>query len=31
MAVSDRTMRTAQALAPFVSVVMDPELGGLMQ
>ena len=30
MAVSDRTMRTQQALAPFASVVMDPELGGLM-
>ncbi len=30
MAVSDRTMRTQHALAPFVSVVMDPELGGLM-
>jgi aspartate aminotransferase len=30
MAVSARTMRTAQALASFVSVVMDPELGGLM-
>jgi aspartate aminotransferase len=30
MAVSARTIRTQQALAPFVSVVMDPELGGLM-
>ena len=30
MAISDRTMRTQHVLAPFVSVVMDPELGGLM-
>jgi len=30
MAVSARTMRTTQALAPFVSVVMDPEIAALM-